>query len=51
MRLQIVKSKNVTSLYILKLVYTNAKHASKVVEKLVTYDPLLEKLNGEDHIK
>ena len=51
MRLQIVKSKNAASLYVVKSIYENGKHTSKVVEKLGTYDELLKKLNGQDPIE
>lgn len=51
MRLQVIKSKNASSLYVVKSVYENGKRTSKVVEKLGTYEYLLEKLNGEDPIE
>ncbi|SKB01391.1 Transposase [Caloramator quimbayensis] len=51
MRLQIVKSKNAASLYIVKSVYEKGKRTSKVVEKLGTYDELLKKLNGQDPVE
>ena len=51
MRLQIVKSKNAQSLYVVKSVYHNKKRTNKVVEKLGTYDELKKKLNSEDPIK
>ena len=51
MRLQIIKSKNVASLYIVKSIYENRKRSSKVVEKLGTYAELKKKLNGEDPIE
>ncbi|QCX33104.1 IS1634 family transposase [Caloramator sp. E03] len=51
MRLQIVKSKNAASLYVVKSVYEKGKRTSKVVEKLGTYDELLKKLNGQDPIE
>ena len=50
MRLQIVKSKNAQSLYVVKSVYHNKKRTNKVVEKLGTYDELKKKLNYEDPI-
>jgi transposase len=50
MRLQIVKSKNAASLYVVKSVYVNKKRSSKVVEKLGTYDALKDKLAGKDPI-
>lgn len=51
MRLQIIKSKNAASLYIVKSVYEKGRRTSKVVEKLGTYDSLLKKLNGQDPIE
>jgi hypothetical protein len=51
MRLQIVKSKNAASLYVVKSIYENGKHSSKVVEKLGTYDELLNKLSGQDPLE
>jgi transposase len=51
MRLQIVNSKNATSLYVIKSVYKNGKRTSQVVEKLGTLISLKEKLNGEDPIE
>ena len=50
MRLQIIKSKNAQSLYVIKSVYHNKKRTNKVVEKLGTYENLKESLN-EDPIK
>lgn len=40
MRLQVVKSKNAASLYIVKSTYENGKRSSKVVEKLGTLEEL-----------
>lgn len=51
LRLKITKSKNASSLYVIKSTYKNGKHSSKIVEKLGTYDELLKKLNGEDPIE
>ena len=51
MRLKISKSKNASSLYVIKSTYENGKHSSKIVEKLGTYTELQEKLNGEDPIE
>ena len=51
MRLQISESKNAKSLYVVKSIYSNGKHSSKVVEKLGTYASLKEKLNGRDPIE
>lgn len=45
------KSKNSTSLYVIKSTYENKKHSTKIVEKLGTYDELLQKLNGQDPIE
>lgn len=50
MRLQIIKSKNAQSLYVVKSVYNNKKRTNKVVEKLGTYDKLKQDLN-EDPIE
>lgn len=50
MRLMISKSKNAQSLYVIKSLYVDGKRTTKVVEKLGTYDALLEKLGGEDPI-
>ena len=48
MRLQIVKSKNAASFYVIKTVYKDGKQKTIIVKKLGTYASLLEKLNGED---
>jgi transposase len=45
------KSKNSTSLYVIKSTYENQKHSTKIVEKLGTYEELLKKLNGDDPIE
>ena len=50
MRLQIIKSKNAQSLYVVKSVYHNKKRTNKVVEKLGTYEKLKQTLN-EDPIE
>src|SRR5690554_6914673 len=50
MRLKISKSKNAQSLYVIESTYENGKHSSRIVEKLGTYDELLEKLGGQDPI-
>lgn len=50
MRLQIVKSKNAASLYVVKSIFKHGKRTSKVVEKLGTYTELLKTLDGEDPI-
>lgn len=51
MRLQIIRSKNAASLYVVKSVYENQKRSSKVVEKLGTLADLTERLQGEDPIE
>lgn len=51
MRLQISKSKNAASFYVVKSFYTNGKRSNKVIEKLGTYDEIKEKLKGEDPYK
>ena len=48
LRLSVSRSKNSASLYVIKDVTINGKRTSKIVEKLGTYDSLLEKLNGQD---
>lgn len=51
MRLKITKSKNASSLYVIKSTYVNGKNSSKIVEKLGTYSELQDKLNGQDPIE
>lgn len=51
MRLQIVKSKNAASLYVVKSIFDNGKRSYKVVEKLGTYSELLKTLEGKDPIE
>lgn len=51
MRLSISKSKNSTSLYVIKSTYENGKHSSKIVEKLGTVEALKETLDGQDPIE
>lgn len=51
MRLQIVKSKNAQSLYVVKTVYNNKKRTNKVVEKLGTYENLKKKLYPNEPIE
>lgn len=51
MRLSVSKSKNSTSLYVIKSTYENGVHSSKVVEKLGTVKDLSKKLNGQDPIE
>ncbi|MDK2991403.1 MAG: hypothetical protein PWP48_636 [Clostridiales bacterium] len=48
MRLQVSKSKNAASFYVVKSVYDKGKRTNKVVEKLGTYEELKTKLNGKD---
>ena len=50
MRLGISKSKNSTSLYVIKSTYINGVHSTKIVEKLGIYVDLEKKLNGEDPV-
>ena len=47
MRLQIVKSKNAQSLYVVKSIYHNKKRTNKVIEKLGTYEHLKSILNED----
>jgi transposase len=51
MRLSISKSKNATSLYVIKSTYENGVRSSKVVEKLGTIKELSKKLGGQDPIE
>lgn len=51
MRLQIVKSKNAASLYVVKSIFENGRRSSKVVEKLGTYADLTKALDGKDPIE
>ncbi len=51
MRLKITKSKNASSLYVIKDVTVKGKRTTKIVEKLGTYDDLLKKLDSEDPIQ
>ena len=48
MRLGMSKSKNSTSLYVIKSTYINKIHSTKIVEKLGTETELRGKLNGAD---
>jgi len=48
MRLQISKSKNAASLYVVKSTYVNGVHSTKIVEKLGTEKELREKLGDKD---
>jgi transposase len=51
MRLSLSKSKNATSLYVIKDITVKNKRTTKVVEKLGTMKELKEKLNGRDPIE
>lgn len=51
MRLSLSKSKNATSLYVIKDVIEKNKRTTKIVEKLGTVKELEEKLNGQDPIE
>lgn len=48
MRLSVSKSKNSTSLYVIKSTWENGVHSSKIVEKLGTETELREKLGDRD---
>jgi len=50
-RLSISKSKNSTSLYVIKSTYKNGVRSSEVVEKLGTVKELSKKLKGQDPIE
>lgn len=50
MRLKVTRSKNSSSLYVIKSTYVKGRHSSKIVEKLGTFAELQEKLGGEDPI-
>lgn len=51
MRLKISKSKNASSLYVIKDVTIRGKRTTKIVEKLGTIDALNKKLDGRDPIE
>ena len=51
MRLQVSKSKNSASFYVVKSIYLNGKRTNKVVEKLGTYEDLKKNLCGKDPYK
>lgn len=51
MRLSLSKSKNATSLYVIKDVVEKNKRTTKIIEKLGTVNELKEKLNGQDPIE
>lgn len=51
MRLKMSKSKNATSLYVIKDVTINGKRTSKIVKKLGTVKELETRLNGQDPIE
>lgn len=48
MRLQVSKTKNAASFYVVKSVYVDGKRTNKIVEKLGTYEELKEKLDNKD---
>ena len=48
MKLMVSKTKNAASLYVIESVYKNKVNSSRIVEKLGTYDELLERLDGGD---
>lgn len=48
MRLNVIKSKNAASFYVIKSVTIKGKRTSKIVEKLGTYDELKNKLGDKD---
>lgn len=48
MRLQISRSKNAASFYVVKSVYENGRRTNKVLEKLGTYKQLKDKLGDKD---
>ncbi len=48
MRLNIIKSKNACSFYVIKSVTVDGRRTTKIVEKLGTLEELKEKLNGQD---
>ncbi len=48
MRLKVSKSKNASSLYVIKDINVEGKRTTKIVESLGTYDELIVKLNGQD---
>ena len=50
MRLNISKSKNTRRFYVIKSIYVNGKHSTKIVERLGTEQEVLKKSNGEDPI-
>ncbi len=51
MRLKISKSKNSTSLYVIKTVYVDGKEYTKTIEKLGTIANLEKRLDGQDPIE
>lgn len=51
MRLQISRTKNAASYYVVKSIRVNGHSTSKVVEKLGTEKELREKLNGQDPVE
>lgn len=51
MRLQISRTKNAASFYVVKSVYANGKRTNKIHEKLGTYEELRAKLGDKDPYK
>ncbi len=51
MRLSFSKSKNATSLYVIKDVIEKNKRTTKIVEKLGTIAELEKKLDGQDPVE
>jgi transposase len=51
MRLKVSKSKNSTSLYVIKTVYVDGKEYTKTIEKLGTIANLEKRLDGQDPIE
>lgn len=51
MRLKISKSKNASSLYVIKDVTVKGKRTTKIIEKLGTIDDLSKKLEGKDPVE
>ena len=47
MRLQVSKTKNAASFYVVKSVYENKRHSSRIVEKLGTYNDLPTLTHGQ----
>jgi len=51
MRLRVIKSKNVTILYVIKTIYVDGKQKTKTVERLGTVAELEKRLNDQDPIE